>query len=157
MFEKYYKILELEPNASKEDIKRAYKKLAMKYHPDKNQDDKETAENKFKEISEAYEILSNPEKYRNNINNINMSGMTREAINPHDIFNQLFRGMDIGNFVNMNDEFINVTRMAGDPNVRHTTTTFHVQNGRTVQTTFQTNNGRQVRQTIIINGQQINL
>jgi DnaJ-class molecular chaperone len=153
MFEKYYKILELQPNASKEDIKRAYKKLAMKYHPDKNQDDKDKAENKFKEISEAYEILSNPEKYRNNIN---MNGMTRDSINPHDIFNQLFRGMDLGNFVNMNDEFINVTRMAGHPNVRHTTT-FHAQNGRTVQTTFQRNNGGQVRQTIIINGQQINL
>tara|TARA_Y100000389_G_C17463892_1_gene523896 strand:+ start:979 stop:1440 length:462 start_codon:yes stop_codon:yes gene_type:complete len=153
MFEKYYKILELEPNARKEDIKRAYKKLAMKYHPDKNQDDKESAENKFKEISEAYEILSNPEKYRNNIN---INGMTRDSINPHDIFNQLFRGMDIDNFVNMNDEFINVTRMGGHPNVRHTTT-FHVQNGRTVQTTFQRNNGGQVRQTIIINGQQINL
>ena len=62
MFEKYYKILELDSDASENDIKKAYKKLAIKYHPDKNMENKEEAENKFKEIGEAYEVLTNKEK-----------------------------------------------------------------------------------------------
>lgn len=57
----YYKILGVEKNASAEDIKRAYKKLAIKYHPDRNPGDK-TAEDKFKEAAEAYEVLHDPEK-----------------------------------------------------------------------------------------------
>lgn len=59
--EDYYKILEVERNASADDIKKAYRKLAMKYHPDKNPNNAE-AEKKFKEISEAYEVLSDSEK-----------------------------------------------------------------------------------------------
>ncbi|HHV60017.1 MAG TPA: molecular chaperone DnaJ [Clostridiaceae bacterium] len=55
----YYEILGLDRNASAEDIKKAYRKLAKKYHPDVNQGDKE-AEAKFKEINEAYSVLSNP-------------------------------------------------------------------------------------------------
>ena len=57
----YYEILGLAKNASEDDIKKAYRKLAIKYHPDKNPDDK-AAEEKFKEAAEAYEVLSNPEK-----------------------------------------------------------------------------------------------
>ena len=57
----YYKILGVKKNASTGDIKKAYRKLAMKYHPDRNKDNK-TAEEKFKEISEAYAVLSDPEK-----------------------------------------------------------------------------------------------
>ena len=56
----YYKILGLEKNATADDIKKAYRKLARKYHPDMNPNDKE-AEKKFKEINEANEVLSNPE------------------------------------------------------------------------------------------------
>ncbi len=56
----YYKILGLEKNASSDDIKKAYRKLARKYHPDLNPGDKE-AEKKFKEINEANEVLSNPD------------------------------------------------------------------------------------------------
>lgn len=57
----YYEILGLAKNASEADIKKAYRKLALQYHPDKNPDDK-AAEEKFKEAAEAYEILSNAEK-----------------------------------------------------------------------------------------------
>lgn len=56
----YYKILGLSKTASEQDIKKAYRKLARKYHPDLNPNDKE-AEKKFKEINEANEVLSNPE------------------------------------------------------------------------------------------------
>lgn len=60
-FKDYYKILGLEPDATTDEIKRAYRKLALKYHPDRNPGDKE-AEEKFKEINEAYQVLSDPEK-----------------------------------------------------------------------------------------------
>lgn len=58
----YYEILEVNKNASQETIAKVYKFLAKKYHPDANPDNKQEAEEKFKEISEAYEILSNEEK-----------------------------------------------------------------------------------------------
>lgn len=54
----WYKILGLSNTASAADIKRAYKKLALQWHPDKNQDNKEEAENKFREVAEAYEVIS---------------------------------------------------------------------------------------------------
>ena len=57
----YYAVLGLEKGASDDEIKRAFRKLAIKYHPDKNQGNKE-AEEKFKEINEAYQVLSDPEK-----------------------------------------------------------------------------------------------
>lgn len=57
----YYEVLEVDRNANEADIKKAYRKLAIKYHPDKNPDD-HTAEDKFKEAAEAYEVLSNPDK-----------------------------------------------------------------------------------------------
>ena len=57
----YYKILGVSKNASKEDIKKAYRSLARKYHPDLNPDDK-MAEEKFKELQEAHEVLSDEEK-----------------------------------------------------------------------------------------------
>ncbi|MBO8093230.1 MAG: molecular chaperone DnaJ [Prosthecochloris sp.] len=59
----YYEVLGVERSASKDDIKKAYRKLAMKYHPDRNPDNEE-AEEKFKEANEAYEVLSNDDKRR---------------------------------------------------------------------------------------------
>jgi curved DNA-binding protein len=60
-YKDYYKILGVEKTASKEDIKKQYRKLARKYHPDVNPNNKE-AEEKFKDISEAYDVLSDEEK-----------------------------------------------------------------------------------------------
>ena len=57
----YYEVLGLQKGASDNDIKKAFRKMAMKYHPDKNPGDK-VAEEKFKEINEAYAVLSDPEK-----------------------------------------------------------------------------------------------
>ena len=57
----YYEVLGLNKGASDEEIKKAYKKQARKYHPDLNPDNKE-AEEKFKEVNEAYSILSDPDK-----------------------------------------------------------------------------------------------
>src|SRR6478609_10572783 len=58
----YYEILGVPKNASDEEIKKAYRKLAMKHHPDRNQGEDKGAEAKFKEAKEAYEMLSNAEK-----------------------------------------------------------------------------------------------
>uniref|UniRef100_A0A7N0SWM6 J domain-containing protein n=1 Tax=Kalanchoe fedtschenkoi TaxID=63787 RepID=A0A7N0SWM6_KALFE len=58
----YYKVLQVDKNASDDDLKKAYRKLAMKWHPDKNPNNKKDAEAKFKQISEAYEVLSDPQK-----------------------------------------------------------------------------------------------
>lgn len=61
MADDYYKILKVPKTASAEEIRKSYRKLALRYHPDANPDDP-TAENKFKQLSEAYETLKNPER-----------------------------------------------------------------------------------------------
>jgi len=92
---KLYDILEVSRDASQDDIKKSYKKLAFQYHPDKNKDNKE-AEIKFKEISNAYSILSDPETKQRydhlgdeNFNN-DSNGNQGDAANMDEIFSQLF-------------------------------------------------------------------
>ncbi len=69
----YYEVLGVSSDASQEDIKKSYRKIAMKFHPDRNQDNKE-AEEKFKEASEAYSVLGNEEK-RKNYDRFGLSGI----------------------------------------------------------------------------------
>ena len=64
MAKDYYQILGIARNASDEEIKKAYRKLAMKYHPDRNQGNENWANDKFKEINEAYGVLGDPQKRR---------------------------------------------------------------------------------------------
>jgi len=58
----YYLILDITKTATSADIKKAYRKLAIKWHPDKNPENIKVAEEKFKEVAEAYEVLSDPKK-----------------------------------------------------------------------------------------------
>jgi len=89
MSEDYYKILGVQKNASEEEIKKAYRKLAMKYHPDHTKGDK-GAEEKFKKISEAYAVLSDKEK-RKEYDTFGSEGF-RQRFSQEDIF----RGFDFG-------------------------------------------------------------
>lgn len=66
-YKDYYKILGVSKSATQDEIKKAYRKLAVKYHPDKNPGDKK-AEEKFKEANEANEVLSDPEKRKSTMN-----------------------------------------------------------------------------------------
>ena len=97
----YYAILGVDRGASAEEIKRAYRRLAKKYHPDLNKDNQKEAEEKFKEVSEAYEVLSDPSKRGNydrfghagvdfGPGGFNWSHFTRYG-DIEDIFGDLFR------------------------------------------------------------------
>ena len=102
----YYDILEVKRDASINDIKKSYRKLALKYHPDKNPGDT-IAENKFKEINNAFEIIGNEEK--RNQYNMELDGIghhiSNSFINPMDIFKQ-FQQMQNNRF-NININFNN--------------------------------------------------
>jgi len=93
MAEDYYKTLGIEKSASADDIKKAYRKLALKYHPDRNPNDKKNAEEKFKKISEAYAVLSDPEK-RQQYDNYGS-----EAFGQKFSQEDIFRGFDINDIL----------------------------------------------------------
>ncbi len=88
----YYEVLGVSRDADQKEIKRAYRKLAKKYHPDRNQDEKDTSD-KFKEISEAYEILSDPDK-RARYDQYGHSGIRDDDFNFDDFARGGFGGFD---------------------------------------------------------------
>lgn len=88
----YYKLLGIAKAASKDEIKKAYRKLALKYHPDRNKDDK-AAEEKFKQISEAYAVLSDAEKRK--MYDTYGSSDFKQRFSQEDIF----RGADLGSIL----------------------------------------------------------
>ncbi|BFU20332.1 DnaJ family protein [Entamoeba histolytica HM-1:IMSS-B] len=111
----YYEILGVDRNVNENDLKKAYRKLALKWHPDRNPNNKEEASEKFKEIAEAYSVLSDPKKkeiydrYGEDGLKSGMggNGFAREGgfpggtytftsngdFNPFDLFNEMFGGM----------------------------------------------------------------
>ena len=96
----YYKALGVSRDATEDQIKKAYRKLAMKYHPDRNQDDKD-AEEKFKAISEAYAVLGDAEK-RKQYDTFGASGF-RQRYSQEDIFSNfdfasIFKDIGVGGF-----------------------------------------------------------
>lgn len=101
----YYEVLGVQKDASAEDIKKAYRQLALKYHPDRNPGDK-NAEEKFKEAAEAYEVLSDPQK-RSRYDQFGHAGMSGNGfsdfggMNMQDIFSHMgsiFEDLGIGGF-----------------------------------------------------------
>lgn len=97
----YYEVLGVDKSADEKEIKKAYRKLAMKYHPDVS-DDEESTE-KFKEISEAYAVLSDEEKRQkyDQFGHAGMNGYTAEDFYQNVNFEDIFQGFDIGNIFDM--------------------------------------------------------
>src|SRR4030065_1446360 len=90
MAEDYYQVLGVDKKASAEEIKKAYRKLAIKWHPDKNPTNKKASEEKFKKISEAYAVLSDPQK-RQQYDTFGSADQFRQQYSKEDIF----RGFDL--------------------------------------------------------------
>ncbi|XP_059567306.1 dnaJ homolog subfamily B member 6 isoform X7 [Myotis daubentonii] len=105
----YYEVLGVQRHASAEDIKKAYRKLALKWHPDKNPENKEEAERKFKQVAEAYEVLSDAKKRdiydrygKEGLNGGGGGGINFDNPfefgftfrNPDDVFREFFGGRD---------------------------------------------------------------
>ena len=95
----YYEILGIEKNVTNQEIRKAYKKLVVKCHPDKNIDNKEKAEAVFKKVTEAYSVLSNPEKRKR----YDLYGTTENSdqINYMEVFTNF-----MNNFVENNQDII---------------------------------------------------
>nr|XP_033787492.1 dnaJ homolog subfamily B member 6 [Geotrypetes seraphini]XP_033787493.1 dnaJ homolog subfamily B member 6 [Geotrypetes seraphini] len=114
----YYDVLGVQRHASPEDIKKAYRKLALKWHPDKNPDNKEEAERRFKEVAEAYEVLSDSKK-RDIYDKYGKEGLNGGGgshfdnpfefgftfRNPEDVFREFFGGRDPFSFDFFEDPF----------------------------------------------------
>ncbi|XP_034885777.1 dnaJ homolog subfamily B member 6 isoform X10 [Mirounga angustirostris] len=116
----YYEVLGVQRHASAEDIKKAYRKLALKWHPDKNPENKEEAERKFKQVAEAYEVLSDAKKRdiydrygKEGLNGGGGGGIHFDTPfdfgftfrNPDEVFREFFGGRDPFSFDFFEDPF----------------------------------------------------
>ncbi|XP_058390180.1 dnaJ homolog subfamily B member 6 isoform X2 [Diceros bicornis minor] len=116
----YYEVLGVQRHASAEDIKKAYRKLALKWHPDKNPENKEEAERKFKQVAEAYEVLSDAKKRdiydrygKEGLNGGGGGGSHFDSPfefgftfrNPDEVFREFFGGRDPFSFDFFEDPF----------------------------------------------------
>ena len=84
----YYRILDVNRDARAEDIRKAFRRLALRYHPDRNPSNSKEAEEKFKEINEAYEVLSDEEERRQHDYLTGLSGYPRSRIVMEDAFSE---------------------------------------------------------------------
>jgi DnaJ-class molecular chaperone len=123
----YYEILEVDKNSTIDDIKKNYKKLAFKWHPDKNQDNKAEAEKKFKDISKAYQILSDPNKRKiYDLTGSDESLQTTSFKNEQELFQEFFSNLKDQLFNNIPQDFMmgKFDDILGGPEVKFTIHTF---------------------------------
>jgi len=113
----YYDILGVKPTATQAEIKKAYRVMALKYHPDKNLNDAEAGE-KFKKVSEAYQILSDP-NLRSNYNKYGKSDANTELFSdPAEFFKQQFGGEKFSDLIGDISIFNDLTGAAADPSTK---------------------------------------
>jgi len=148
MYIKYCNILGVNPNINDIELKKEYKKLCLKYHPDKNKE--EGSDEKFKEIVDAYnnivkiredrgkmEMQKNKFEHFNNMNNMNIS--------RNEIFNQMFRNMEINRMTNVTN--INISQLPSQ--TTYTSRTVEIVNGKIIEKIKEKKNGVTRTKTII--------
>ena len=150
MFKKYYDILELPDNSSDNEVKRAYRKLAVKYHPDKNRDNREMAE-KFNQVAEAYEILTKTDTYKSKM--MFETNQFNNFVDPDELFAQIFKNMSIyqNNSSNTFQQHmaVNIPNMNFQSNSVMRSSSVRFENGKKIETIRETANGKTIEKTII--------
>uniref|UniRef100_A0A6C0AXV5 J domain-containing protein n=1 Tax=viral metagenome TaxID=1070528 RepID=A0A6C0AXV5_9ZZZZ len=158
MLDNYYKILGINKNASDDEIKKAYKKMALKYHPDKNKSP--DASEKFKEISEAYQILTTRDKTSNLNNNFDQTNFVdaeklfKQFFNRSSVFSSAFNDNFFSDvFENMNININNTRHHQTKPNINVFSYTKSIntvfKNGNKIETITEINNGKKTITQII--------
>ena len=138
----YYKILNVSSNVNDNELKKQYKLLALKWHPDRNENNKEEAEEKFKQISEAYSVLSDKNKRRE----YDMKG-TKINLNqnPFDIFKHTFNH-DI-NISNLSKPFSTSVRFSTNmqSSVYKKSSSVKIVNNIKIEETIEVKNGHTIK------------